>query len=106
MENNEALFNEKFYKFISRENKKVTARCQLCPDGDDKAIFHVTEGVSSNLVRHIRTGHKEHFKDYEDRRDLLSKSKKRKPETKSGTPAKIQKTLHHFSGELVFDNPG
>ena len=54
MENNEALFNEKFYKFIPRENGKVTARCQLCPDGDDKAIFHVTEGVSSNLVRHIR----------------------------------------------------
>ena len=49
MENNEALFNEKFYKLISRENGKVTARCQLCPDGDDKAIFHVTEGVSSNL---------------------------------------------------------
>jgi len=38
---------------ISGENGKGTARCQIGPDGDDKAIFYVTEGVSSNLVRHI-----------------------------------------------------
>ena len=97
MEKNTKLFNETYFKIVSRRDGQVLAKCQLCPTSKDP--LHAPEKASSNLVRHLKTKHPNDFKNYEESKE---ESKKRKNETTDSLnepSKKVQKTLHAFTNK-------
>ena len=96
MEDNKLLFNEKYFKLVSKSDGVVHARCQLCIPNK---VFRANEGVSSNLVRHLKSAHKDHHSKYQESKSNSTPKKRKLEETgePSASPScKIQKTLHDF----------
>ena len=99
MELNKDLFNDKYFKLVSKCNGTLKIKCLMCHQTKDP--LSAKEGVNSNILRHFRSVHKAQFQIYQATKS--DTPQKRKMESSENPPGKVQKTMEYFEKKCSQD---
>ena len=79
MEFNKELFNDKYFKLVSKCNGTLKIKCLMCDQTKD--ALSAKEGVNSNILRHFRSVHKAQFQIYQATKSDTPQKRKNVPKS-------------------------